>query len=813
MHSKFTVLEMQQERAEQNSAVTTSIFAATYNMRLKELLRNGPVDLEFLAPKLSSFTGGQGGTVSDDDDGEDDYGRNGYRMNNSTLQLAPSTSNMLFSQVARNKEFAPSNKINYKNNSNSNISSNSQSENNNTNNVSAVSPSDLITSISRISREISPIAFRKHGAQRILPNHNRKGDADDASSAQDDADTDTTTSDALRQAIALDKSTKSQFLLPIPTSNIFKRLPQQLPASRTIKNENITTDSTWDRLSALPKHVQDRVKPAWRHRAGIRELKEGEDISALRPSDRLRVLRNDPALRRDFRRRVAQDDKDRKALFNSKMMERLERQRESDISVACSAVARQTDKLSHDEEEGRGPGFSVLSMSKGGGKQAAPSGRVIRQYFEYATREMQIWRRAQRLSTVEERGKQLQHSRDLRFEEELMQTEKALETRAGETELEIRQNFFVTAVVQAMIMIEWHGKVLDVLNPKSKSVRSVAVRSMLSSFRQQREVKDRYPQWSRAASIPMNACMYQRTAIRKRTAARTLLRAWLQHRDHYFLVKRTRSARIIRTFMRDMGTVLSFTVACRRFKKIVRFVQHHWRGRACQREARKDLLILQLRKQCALEIDQAEKDIERFTFIIKQQEKEVAGKRGLQRLTGAESAHRVIHDMTLRVHESTDYAERLRSFREGEIEDVAWKYVLRLVAEYDHKLVRYVHAFQRYRAQAGIPHGTYQFMTEVQSEQQHQQQQHQKQSSNADSPSSPSLSTPVNGGGGGGGVIKPTRPFFRRLLPQEDVQHILKMHCGDASANNSNLKKDGSVASPHSLTGSPSFITSQSVVF
>lgn len=511
-------------------------------------------------------------------------------------------------------------------------------------------------------------------------------------------------------------------------------------------SNSIENAETWNRLSALPKHVQERVRPVWRHRAGAKALKEGEEITELRPVDRLRVLRHDPLLRRDFRMRVASEQHERTAIFNAKLTERLTRQRETDISVACSAVAQQTDKIVHDEDEGRGPGFSGLG-GRSGGKGAAPSGRIIRQYFEHATREMHIWRRAQRLSTVEERGKQLQHSRDLRFEEELMQTEKASDTRAGETELEIRENFFATAVVIALTMIEWHGRALDVLNPKTRSVRCLTIRLMVRAAIEGRgrEVVDRYPLWKGSQNIPANACMYARMQSKKKHAACVISRAWKHHRHSYFEAKKRRSATIIRSFMRDIGKVLSFTVATRRLRRMCILTQHHWRGRIVQREARKELLILQLHACCVKQIEQLSKDIERYTFQLKAAEKEAAGRRGAAKLAGAESSHRVIADMQAHIADAQEYMERLHMFRELEVEDVAWKWVLRLVAEYDHKLVRYVNAFSRYRVQAGIPHGTYNFVTE--------------QAKNS-------------------GVPRPTRPFFRRLLPEEDVKNILLQHCG-----------------------------------
>ena len=86
--------------------------------------------------------------------------------------------------------------------------------------------------------------------------------------------------------------------------------------------------------------------------------------------------------------------------------------------------------------------------------------------------------------------------------------------------------------------------------------------------------------------------------------------------------KKSRSATIIRHFMKDMGKCLQFTVACRKFKKIVRFVQHHWHGRLPGREARKDLLMLQLMATCKKETEQAAKDVERFIVLLELYEAE-----------------------------------------------------------------------------------------------------------------------------------------------------------------------------------------------
>jgi hypothetical protein len=268
------------------------------------------------------------------------------------------------------------------------------------------------------------------------------------------------------------------------------------------------------------------------------------------------------------------------------------------------------------------------SAAAGGARGAAgniktameAAARENAEYFRGALRASQALHSRQAQGAARERREGLQSWRMARTIDDLQKPEFSRMRLVRETEIEVKENAWVTYAVLALALFEIHD-------------------AFLSHFKRAND-NDALQRFSHPSIVLQQGGMRRDRARMIRCAAR-IWQFWLRVRGRHFERRKQASVGLIRTFVKDLTHTIGIVIAVRKKMKYVRLVQRTWRDRLVLRAARRAACVRQLEAFLAASVLEDAVEAAKLMSMQKQHERELALKKGLHRLAKQESMQKM----------------------------------------------------------------------------------------------------------------------------------------------------------------------------
>lgn len=359
-------------------------------------------------------------------------------------------------------------------------------------------------------------------------------------------------------------------------------------------------------------------------------------------------------------------------------------------------------------------------------------------FFMQASRATSALRLRCRIEAAHRKREGLQSWKTARAIDELQRPNFLEIQRRDETELELRQNTWVTAAVIVLSLCEMHDRMVDELR---------------------RVHSKRLFRYMRTDGNPLQLDYYARRMARLSRSAAVLWRFWLCHRPVVRHRNKVAYTQVLKKFLKQLGDSIRIPMAVRKKMRYVRLVQRRFRSVQLMRKLRRELGLEHMEHVFKAIYQKCELEVHRLRSIHKAFARETTMQRGLHRL----AKHELIQQHETQTDEQINVLLEKQRVIVIMPEDLKKQLIGEFMTEKEQKFSRQVYrygvALKQYRAQK-------ESASESHSPQKWDGSTFSQGSAvvhHARTPSSPTSPT------------HPIKPYMRTLLTEEEYQRLLSV--------------------------------------